>query len=644
MKFITALSLKVKIIIIACTVAAAAAVGAVIIVNSEDAYRVIKVFELNGSAVVTRENTGDIDAYAGMNLESGDTLSVEENSTLRISLDSDKYILLDGGTVLNLTAQGTAADSRTVIELQTGTILNEIKNSLSANSSYEVNTPKATMAVRGTTFTVTTRENPDGSYVTELRTEEGTVSVQLFDENGEPKGAEIYVPKGGAVTILTEVNNETGNPADVDGDPHFVFPNGDGTFTDCGDSDPVYYPDNNVSAEAQTEQTERTEQTTAAVPSDTVITETSGTASEPRSETKPTVTEVPVYKENLPVSDVPTVTSVPAEIGEPKPVIPSEISSETTAETTKAAERETTVTSALQKEREETEESLTNRTESQQTTAAAAITDPIPFYSETRPPIYTYPPATTPSQTVPTMSSVPIIPTETSPNVTTETSPNITTETSPNVTAETEPPAESLPISSETSPSESSETDITSISESPHTYRVSFIDENGNIISASDHEDSETVGVLPEISEKKGYTGKWVSGGTEVTENTVISGDMEITAEYTPRPVTVHIYAPIYNNPASAYDSVLTFTTLYDSSLSDNSEGYNIASLTEYVDGLYADYYENYGRDYALSSISFNGVPDAVSDASAISGDCVYEDGGQLYAIVYFNYERSGGA
>lgn len=142
MKFILSLSLKVKIIIAACAVAAAAVVGTVIILNSEEAYRVIKVFELNGSAVVTRENTGDIDAYAGMNLESGDVLSVEESSTLRISLDSDKYILLDGGTVLELIAHGTAADSRTVIDLREGTILNEIKNSLSANSSYEVTHPK----------------------------------------------------------------------------------------------------------------------------------------------------------------------------------------------------------------------------------------------------------------------------------------------------------------------------------------------------------------------------------------------------------------------------------------------------------------------------------------------------------------------
>ncbi|MDE7293709.1 MAG: extracellular solute-binding protein [Oscillospiraceae bacterium] len=278
MKFILSLSRKVKIIIAACAVAVAAVVGAVIILNSEEAYRVIKVFELNGSAMVARENTGDIDAYAGMNLENGDVLSVEKSSTMQLSLDSDKYILLDGGTVLKLIAQGTAEGSKTVIDLMEGTILNEIKNSLSANSSYEVNTPKATIAVRGTIFKVTTQKNSDGSFVTDIYTTENTVSVQLFDENGNTKGEEIYVPSGGAVTILTEVNNETGNSADVDGEPHFVFRADDGSLTDCEDNDPVYYPNSEASAETPPEQS---------VTSVTTAAETTETSSEAEEEEEP---------------------------------------------------------------------------------------------------------------------------------------------------------------------------------------------------------------------------------------------------------------------------------------------------------------------------------------------------------------------
>ena len=66
-----------------------------------------------------------------MNLESGDVVSVDDNSNMRISLDSDKYVLLDAGTVLELVAAGNEKDSRTTLNLREGAILNEITSALS---------------------------------------------------------------------------------------------------------------------------------------------------------------------------------------------------------------------------------------------------------------------------------------------------------------------------------------------------------------------------------------------------------------------------------------------------------------------------------------------------------------------------------
>lgn len=607
MKFILSLSLKVKIIIAACAVAVAAVVGTVIVLNSEEAYRVVKVFELNGSAVVTRKNTGDIDAYAGMNLESGDVLSVEENSTLRISLDSDKYILLDGGTVLELIAQGTAKDSKTTIDLQEGTILNEIKNSLSANSSYEVNTPKATMAVRGTVFRVTTRQNPDGSYVTDLYTSEGTVFIQLFDENGDPKGNGVYVPKGGAVTIITDINDKTGNPAGVDGNSYFVLRTDDGGYVKCGEEDAVYYPDDNTSAEA------RAEQTSVSVTSDTVTTEANSRASETEPEAKPTDTTVPVYETAPPASDVPTVTSVPSESEEPRPVIPSEIPSETTtaettattAETTKAAERETTVSSASKKEKSETEENTTSRTEPPQTAAETAAIAPIPFYPEIIPPIYTYPPVIIPEPTY----TVPTIPSGTVSDI----------------------PTESTSASSETSFSESSET-----SAAPTIYQVSFIGADGSVISEAEFGANETLGAVPQIPDKRGYTGKWVSGGAEVTENTAVSEDMNIRLEYTPMPVTVVIAGPVGTPDGSGTETILTFTIPYDGNLTDS--GYTIETISQ----IAYDYYSGTASNYSIRSINVL-YPDyaEASDSTIITGDAVVEDNDSLVCYIVCNFDVS---
>lgn len=230
--FLASLSLKVKIAVVCAAVAVTGTVTAVVIANTsaDNTYRVLKVFELSGSAVVSRQGAGDLDAYVGMNLESGDTLSVNSGSTLRISMDGDKYVLLDEGTVLELVAEGSPSDSRTSLNLKEGTILNELTTSLSANSSYEVSTPKATMAVRGTSFMVSVKKNEDGSYIIETDTFHGKVEAMLLGTDGKPTGESAMIPAGKRVTIKTEPNPDSGRPAEVDGLSFFVYETEPGVF------------------------------------------------------------------------------------------------------------------------------------------------------------------------------------------------------------------------------------------------------------------------------------------------------------------------------------------------------------------------------------------------------------------------------
>ena len=229
---LAAMTLKAKVVIVCAAVAVTGgtAAGIGIAMTREEAYRVLKVFELTGSAVVERDGSGELDAYTGMNLESGDTLTVGDESTIRISLDDDKYILLDSGTILELNASGTAADSRTAIDLKQGSILNEITNPLSEKSSYEVATPKATMAVRGTSFVVTVDKDDDGVYMINENTLHGKVEIELIDNKGNRTGKKAFTSAGGGVMICTEPDENSGNPAEIDGTSKFVIPNGKGGF------------------------------------------------------------------------------------------------------------------------------------------------------------------------------------------------------------------------------------------------------------------------------------------------------------------------------------------------------------------------------------------------------------------------------
>lgn len=173
---------KTKLYVISAAVAVVAVVTAVILIfrGGQESYRSIRVTELKGNVSIDREDVGSLDASVNMNLVSGDRISTDADSYAVLRLDDDKYIMLGEQGAIQVVASGNAADNRTQIHLEAGSIVSDIQNPLSQDSSYEVVTPSATMSVRGTVFEA--RWNPDES-VGELLTYEGSVAVALGDED-----------------------------------------------------------------------------------------------------------------------------------------------------------------------------------------------------------------------------------------------------------------------------------------------------------------------------------------------------------------------------------------------------------------------------------------------------------------------------
>ena len=125
--------------------------------KKEEAYRNIRVSEVTGTVLVNRDGMKDLEAYANMNLLSGDEIVTEEGARLALRLDGDKYVILDEQSKLTLHATGTEEDSMTTLRLEYGAVFSDIKNKLSESSGYEVVTPSSTMSVRGTQFEVVYR-------------------------------------------------------------------------------------------------------------------------------------------------------------------------------------------------------------------------------------------------------------------------------------------------------------------------------------------------------------------------------------------------------------------------------------------------------------------------------------------------------
>ena len=512
--FIAAMSLKVKIII-ACSAAfvISGAVAAGVILTKEDTYRVLKVFEMTGSSVITREGTGDIDAYIGMNLESGDTVTVGSGSTLRLALDSDKYLMLDSDTVLELIASGTAADSRTAINLKQGTILNEITTPLSANSSYEVSAPKATMAVRGTSFTVSVDKDNDGGYTIRENTLNGKVEVTLLDAEGNPTKKLVLVGADKGVTIRTEPDENSGNPAEKDGISRFVMEDENGNIFELGEGDdPIHEIFYNMLSAKVKENALRSNDEHLMELDELIVRKLRGELNESNTEegsedtapaeTSP-VTESVTEPETVPEQEsAPVKATAPAETAAPETAMEAPQSVVTNAPVSAEPQPET-IPETVPETAPETSGETAPETSAE--TSASSVT------------------------TVPTEAK----PDSTSAKTTAKTTANssgtsVSTVTAPSNTGTLPPYTGTTPSYTGTAPSQPAK-DV---------YTVTFM-YNGEVYSTELVEEGSKIGNIPEPPARTGYTGKWYLGDEEFTYDTPITSDITVNAVYTAKTYTV---------------------------------------------------------------------------------------------------------
>lgn len=207
------------IAIIASAAAVVIAVAAVLffVLRKDDSYRLLKLYEFEGTGSVTREGKGEITPYTNMVLESGDKVTLN-TGRLTIQADEDKYIHLDEQTEIMLVASGSGDNSKTQIELLKGGISNDIRNKLTGQSSYEINTPNSTMSVRGTVFYTFIYEI-DGVKYTKVCVFEGTVTTRLVYKDGTVSEKEVPVGKGKEIIIYedgTTTDYLYDEPQDID--------------------------------------------------------------------------------------------------------------------------------------------------------------------------------------------------------------------------------------------------------------------------------------------------------------------------------------------------------------------------------------------------------------------------------------------
>lgn len=186
--------------------------------GKSEAYRSIMVYQVNGNATITRERVGEMEAYENLMLQSGDSVAVASQSSMRLKLDDDKYILAEQDTLMNIVADGNDADAKTYIDLQQGSVTSEIQNKLKDGASYEVNTPNSIMAVRGTIFRVEVEIDENQDPNTKLTVLQGTVSARAVLPDGTISSEEVLVDAGNELTVegMPTSFEDLGTPTQID--------------------------------------------------------------------------------------------------------------------------------------------------------------------------------------------------------------------------------------------------------------------------------------------------------------------------------------------------------------------------------------------------------------------------------------------
>lgn len=180
-----------------------AIVAAVIILNS--GYRTIAVEALNGiTKIINNGKTSE--AFVGQHLKSGDDVTVSASSDMTLALDSDKFVFAKENTHFTVEATGKATDSRTTIHLYDGATLCRVDKKLKDSENFNVDTPNATMSVRGTVFRVSCLEEGNGDKYTVVDVFEGEVFVQVKMENGQNTEESKLLKAGESATIRSNTD------------------------------------------------------------------------------------------------------------------------------------------------------------------------------------------------------------------------------------------------------------------------------------------------------------------------------------------------------------------------------------------------------------------------------------------------------
>lgn len=174
-----------------------AAIVVVLALVLSGGHRVIKVNSVQGEVSLERGNE-EMEIMQDMNLKSEDVVTTGSDGIMELLLDTDKMVIAQSDTRFSILASGNENRGKLHIKLEYGTALARIDNKLPEGATFEVETPNASMSVRGTMFT--TSYNPEDN-VSVVITNNGMVEVTVGTTVVQVNAGEMAIVEDDSVTV-----------------------------------------------------------------------------------------------------------------------------------------------------------------------------------------------------------------------------------------------------------------------------------------------------------------------------------------------------------------------------------------------------------------------------------------------------------
>ncbi|MCM1579050.1 MAG: FecR domain-containing protein [Ruminococcus sp.] len=183
------------------------AVIVAVLASSGNSGRRLIIEDITGSAFILKTD-GQISADKKMQVESGDVLITSADSTVRLSVDKDKSVYVEPETTMYIYYTEAAEKGSIVVNISEGGAVCRLDSKLGKNEIFQVKTPNAVISAVGTVFrTEFGYYDTYGSYtsakVTDVDCVEGSVNIQLYDNNAAPAEPLMMLTEGKSARLLT---------------------------------------------------------------------------------------------------------------------------------------------------------------------------------------------------------------------------------------------------------------------------------------------------------------------------------------------------------------------------------------------------------------------------------------------------------